>query len=571
MGSGKLWRRAAIGLAGALLAFLPASAAAAEPCHAAAALDQDYAALAATPARWTCADANWSLVAERTFLRFSIAPGEPQPTTFSTRLTRFAAMRLTVIAADGRSASTDLGSDDLEPADDASQMRARLPKLDRPVAQVVVRIDGPRHIAMLSQAHLFDQRAADAAPGRRQLLIAALCGLLCAPFLFNFAFYRVLRQRFIVWHTLAVLFLLLQTLVTSGLINRFVRLSVSELAVTSMVAFGAGVAAAALFIADLIEPDKLDPLHRRLLAAIVPWVAVFTALYGFADGPLRAIAPTLFFASWVPVLVLLAWVMAVALRRGSRAVKFQIAASIPFMAVGSARIASALGATAAPIDFQFEQQLAIVAEVLITGLGVVDRFMVLRRQRDHALLETRLLELAVERDPLTGLINRRGIEQRFVELRAQGFATMAVLDLDHFKLVNDTHGHAVGDAVLRAVALAFAPDADTQVVRLGGEEFLLLIRGDDAAARAERRRAAIPLRVAAEVPGLDRVVTASMGLVEQVSGFAAHHDFALLYAHCDRLLYEAKRNGRNQTASERLKTFAERRRRDRSSKASQAA
>ena len=67
-------------------------------------------------------------------------------------------------------------------------------------------------------------------------------------------------------------------------------------------------------------------------------------------------------------------------------------------------------------------------------------------------------------------------------------------------------------------------------------------------------------------------VTASMGLVEQVPGFPAHRDFALLYAHCDRLLYEAKHNGRNRTASERLQSFAERRRRDRRrARASQAA
>jgi diguanylate cyclase (GGDEF)-like protein len=144
---------------------------------------------------------------------------------------------------------------------------------------------------------------------------------------------------------------------------------------------------------------------------------------------------------------------------------------------------------------------------------------------------------------------------------------MAVIDLDHFKAINDTHGHATGDAVLCEVAAALAPDDNTLAVRYGGEEFILLLRGRDAAGRAERRRAAIPARVANAIPGLAQIVTASMGLVEQAPQVARTRDFAALFAHCDRLLYEAKHNGRNRTMSERLQAFAERRRRPRRSAA----
>ena len=122
---------------------------------------------------------------------------------------------------------------------------------------------------------------------------------------------------------------------------------------------------------------------------------------------------------------------------------------------------------------------------------------------------------------------------------------------EHFKDINDTHGHAIGDAVLRAVAAALREDEDTIAVRMGGEEFLLMLRGERTTERAERRRQAIPSRVAKSMPGLDRLVTASMGVLEMAEGDrpadpdAAPPTFANAFARCDALLYEAKAQGRN--------------------------
>ena len=157
------------------------------------------------------------------------------------------------------------------------------------------------------------------------------------------------------------------------------------------------------------------------------------------------------------------------------------------------------------------------------------------------------------------LSNRRGIEERFEDLRRAGFDTLAVIDLDHFKRVNDVCGHSVGDRVLAATGLALREDPDRCAWRLGGEEFLLLLRERNAPARAESRRQAITSRISALVPGLPAPVIASMGLVELPRGAMLATGYAELYARADRLLYEAKRNGRNRTVSERLKTFTGRR------------
>ncbi len=148
-------------------------------------------------------------------------------------------------------------------------------------------------------------------------------------------------------------------------------------------------------------------------------------------------------------------------------------------------------------------------------------------------------------DPLTGLYNRRGAESAAARERARADRTgaalsLAMFDIDHFKRVNDTHGHAAGDAVLRMVArelTALARLTDV-VARWGGEEFVAILPGgaDGARAYAERTRAA--------VAALELVVgslTISAGVTELAPG----EPFEVGLMRADARLYEAKRAGRN--------------------------
>ena len=529
-------------------------------CHAGARLDESYAAVAANPARWTCGARGWLIAPQRIFVRYDLR-GAGQVARFETRISPFDALRLTTIEGSGREVSRSFGFDDMTPAAAEWRMSAPLSgRLDGARA-VVAAFDRPRFAAVLTQAELRPEPAA--APGSwlslEELGLTAICGLLIGPLLFNLAFYRAMRESFLLWHALAVAFMFAQTAIAGGLAYRLTGLPLSVLSPLATLTFGGGVAAAAMFSASFIEPGRIDAIHRRAMRLTVPWIAFITVLDIVAPEPLRALAPRLYFGGFIPVLAVFTWVIAVGLSRGSRAARFQLFAWLPIMLTGLARIAFNAFSTSATLDAFWAQHLSIVAEVLVTTFGVADRYMTLRLERDRARSQVRALASEAERDALTGLTNRRALEQRFNALRDAGYTTMCVIDLDHFKAINDTHGHAAGDAVLRAVAEALAPDDDTLAVRYGGEEFVLLLSGPDAADRAERRRAAIPARVAAAVQGLDRVVTASMGLVEQAPEVARNRDFAALFAHCDRLLYEAKHNGRNRTMSERLQVFAERR------------
>lgn len=164
-------------------------------------------------------------------------------------------------------------------------------------------------------------------------------------------------------------------------------------------------------------------------------------------------------------------------------------------------------------------------------------------------IELARLARLVQIDPLTGSLNRRGLDQRYpADHVADADAAplvVAMLDLDHFKLVNDRYGHAVGDLVLRHVTAVIGQvlRADDALVRYGGEEFLLLLPGierERGARIAERVRAAVAAAPVA-VPGGQLTSTVSIGVAELRPGEARDE----VIARADAALYRAKAGGRD--------------------------
>jgi diguanylate cyclase (GGDEF)-like protein len=151
-------------------------------------------------------------------------------------------------------------------------------------------------------------------------------------------------------------------------------------------------------------------------------------------------------------------------------------------------------------------------------------------------------------DPLTGLLNRGALASRVAELDRPAAETavpisVLVADIDHFKAVNDAHGHAAGDRVLAALAARLGDElrATDLLYRAGGEEFVLLLQGADehaALQTAARLHAAVR---AGPVEGV--AVTISIGVATSPAG--ARFDFDTTYEAADAALYEAKRQGRD--------------------------
>jgi diguanylate cyclase (GGDEF)-like protein len=166
----------------------------------------------------------------------------------------------------------------------------------------------------------------------------------------------------------------------------------------------------------------------------------------------------------------------------------------------------------------------------------------------HALMRSEVLHRKrAVLDPLTGLLNRQALPERFAELAelaavTDGSVALIECDIDRFKAINDLHGHARGDVVLREIAAGLRKVLRSfeLVYRLGGEEFLIVLPGADVAEAhvlAERIRVAIEQGRPGGLP-----VTASMGIAAARGSAVA---FAPLFELADRALYQAKRAGRN--------------------------
>ncbi|MBX7540219.1 sensor domain-containing diguanylate cyclase [Qipengyuania sphaerica] len=175
----------------------------------------------------------------------------------------------------------------------------------------------------------------------------------------------------------------------------------------------------------------------------------------------------------------------------------------------------------------------------------------LQRDRDEAIERANQARREADTDALSGLANRRFVmaelDRAVVNARSDGEPlSVVVFDIDHFKQVNDRHGHPVGDKVIAMVAEIAgrqARELDT-VGRIGGEEFMWLMPGCDSEAAlcaAERLRWAVEAGThSAPIPS----VTISVGHAEIADADAA----LTLFARADEALYEAKRGGRNRVA-----------------------
>lgn len=253
------------------------------------------------------------------------------------------------------------------------------------------------------------------------------------------------------------------------------------------------------------------------LAVIDSAIVVAVALTGGIDSPLLHMVGVvgIFFVFYFPG-------------------RWQALVATPLIVVGVTALQLVVGEA---IDDPLNPVVAfLIALVLPVGtLGMVEMELSHRRR---AVI-----------DPLTGCLNRNAFRDRVEMIEVQMDVTgdpigVVMFDIDHFKQVNDQHGHATGDAVLRELAYRVrkALRSYEMLCRLGGEEFVILLPGATA---SDAERIAEQVRLLVEEVVVDGIsVTISCGVAS-----AAGHDVVIdtVVAEADAAMYEAKDAGRNQT------------------------
>lgn len=300
------------------------------------------------------------------------------------------------------------------------------------------------------------------------------------------------------------------------------------------------------FILEFCDLRRIMPRLANLLAA-TRWPYVLALVLLLLPIPL-AVKDTLL-PSLVNLMFLIGSVIAIgtvgyAALRGNRSSVFFLVAWMPQVLFTGFRVLQIMLGYTQPAWLEYGFPFTTAFSSIVVVLGLADATLHARRERDHA-------QGLADSDGLTGVLNHRALitllAKEFAEARAHSLPlALLFLDLDHFKAINDRHGHMAGDVCLKAIAEAIAVEVhDGQHFgRYGGEEFLIILPGSrhaEALAIGERlRRRVESLRIDADDQTLR--LTASIGVANMLE---SHDSPERLLERADAALYGAKAAGRN--------------------------
>ncbi len=415
-----------------------------------------------------------------------------------------------------------------------------LPRYRAKVERLMWKVDGAANLrGIIVGARLATKAESD----RSNLVMAAIysgfAGLALALLTYNLALWASLRHRFQLAYCLMVAALMAYAFTSSGAMawafpdfgnNDRLRLNYLLLTIAC--------SSALLFARAFFEEHVFGP-RLRLTIRVTVGVLIGTGCFFVLLAPIGVQLIDRVY-SWVFVGVIICVVATLwsAWRGRSNFLwLFAIAWAVPIFAA-SLRVFANLGVI--PWSFWLDNStiLSMGAEALISSVAIAYRIRMLSQERDSAVAAEAVARRLADTDPLTGLLNRRAFLANAIG--REGPQTLLILDLDHFKLVNETLGHDGGDEVLRVVARnlrALAP-AGTLVARIGGEEFAVLtemIQPMDAEALLARLRAT-------RMP-FDLRVTASIGAATGL--LATEANWKSLYRAADTALFAAKSAGRD--------------------------
>ncbi len=462
--------------------------------------------------------------------------------------------RVWIAYADGRVRQSITDREDARQVLGGHTQRYAFPEEPGQIVALLARVDdlqnrrGPVPRASLTS---HDRTARNLA--RYYLVFGLMAGVMFGILFYNLTLYVALKYRMLAAYCCAIACTLFYGIVGSNVILAFAP-GISTASQYGWHAFSIslGFLSTGYYMLCFLE-DRMVPrrMGQALLGLGMVAVAV-SATRIFGEIMPWQVFDGIIYTLYIAIIALIFAGSFVALRRGSRAVHFFALAWVIPLAIIVARILWGIGAV--PHEsaiFDSSTFIGMCAEALLSSIGLSWRLRTLRQERDQAEDRADQFYDMAHNDPLTGLLNRRAFLNAV--LGAKTPRTLLIVDIDHFKSINDTWGHDRGDVVLRQVAQALrdAVPAGAAIGRLGGEEFAIVCGAGAAATMGQQVRLAVS--VAASWP--ERHVTCSIGAADGL--IEDEGDWRSLYVLADKALYMSKHAGRDRvTLSNALATAA---------------
>lgn len=383
---------------------------------------------------------------------------------------------------------------------------------------------------------LYSSEAAAKADVQYHFLFGMILGIFAVMALYNLMLYLYLQDKIYLDYSLYIFFFGSMIALVEGLVNPFLNLSSWVLEHLYLLAMMGYFVFMLSFTRRFLDTQLHHAVIDKVLKAAI-WVYGITAFSVLIVPYPIAMEFGVITATLVPFLMLIPGILLY--RQGHATAKFYLASWIP-NTIGYVIWASAF------FGFLPSNTLTANANALGAMLEFVIFSLALAYRIDSLHKEKEQLTHALTIDPLTKVFNRRMFDeylsQQFAEQIAQpksGFS-MILIDIDHFKLVNDTHGHAVGDVVLHEVAKRLSSKVSNHgiLARWGGEEFVcVLSSSQDIEEFCEGLLEAVRHK---PIPSVGRI-TISIGATTVLEEDSP----STLFMRCDRNLYQAKQQGRN--------------------------
>ncbi len=501
---------------------------------------------------WNCAPQPDDYAYTNLWVRLAAPPGRAsEPLLLHSDALAFGAIDVVVDLADGRTRKRHFPASDV--ADHWTLGTAfALPLIARgeEASAVWLRVINPLDRNNALMATIIPQSRNDTARESGLVLFALFCGMLLIVAVYALSLSIALRSSFSLWHGAMVAFLLLYTLSSSSLLHMFLSgLTMWQRSAISYFSLGMSMAMMGPLMVTFLERHALPrwAVRQAYGASIIGGLAgLLFVLFG-QDFPF--ISRPLYHVAFIPAVPCFALLCITAWRRRSVAVRIVVLAWIVPVIMGLERIMRGMNLYVLPGEWDYAFYVAMALQSVIMAGGITWRIGILRRERDVALAQKRAQVLLAQTDVLTGLPNRRAFDAR--SWRKGDY--LAILDADHFKRINDRHGHQTGDAVLEAVGeeltLCVAESRTcVSAFRLGGEEFVVVVAARSAelaALQVNILRHRLSAAVRSAVPLVGEPLTVSAGLA--VIGADGVQE---AYRAADRALYKAKNAGRDRLCYE---------------------